>query len=179
MNIYVYQQQQQVAAYEISRMQTGDKLNMLLELLQLAELEPHVHELIHARIEHVQQFEHYYTHVEGEAVEELRIEPYDAGSAPAEKREIYLKEITSEDVAWTGIYFSSDHQRPRFQTFYQCECGMHNTIYVYDNSKTVNCQNCKQKVKIRPATQRGRVKRRDELQAYRDELGNYFISDLE
>ncbi|ARR10653.1 hypothetical protein [Paenibacillus bovis] len=171
--------QQMEQQYDLTSMQPLERLEVVKQLIHTIVIDGgSLDELLIHYIDRLKQHYQFYSE-EGATHSDLQIEPGIHFAAPAPKPKILLQQIHNADKAWTGILFSHDNKRPRYQTYYRCECGNSETTYVYERTKSLPCRNCQKRICIEPATNKGVPKRKEDLQPYRDTFGNYYVGGLQ
>lgn len=161
--------------YDLTSMQPLERLEVVKQLIQTIVIDGgSLDQLLIHYIDQLKQHYQFYSE-EGAAHPALQIEPGVHFAGAAAKPKILLQQIRNADKAWTGILFSHDNKRPRYQTYYRCECGNSETTYVYERTNSLVCRECKKRLPVVPATKEGAPKRGKDLQNYRDSLGNYYI----
>lgn len=155
-----------------------EKLVVLQAMMNTLGIRHDFVEMVNVFYDTFHLYQEFFERESGATDPDMRIEPIPRPSIPVvpSKRPIFLSQITNEDKAWSGIEFSSDH-RPRYKIHYQCHCGNQQNRYVFERTKSIPCSACKQKVFLVPATENGHPQNKENLQNYRDEFGNYYVSE--
>ncbi len=88
-------------------------------------------------------------------------------------------QITVHDYKLTGIK-DAQSDSPRYKTRYRCNCGEQGNHYIYENSPTVACHRCKERLTVKCATVHGHPsENKNNIELCRDSYGNFYIAGLQ